>query len=270
MFVPVGAILRAVTAGTGVGVAVVVPAGKDVHEYEPTSLDLRPLELGGPFLSLDTPGEQRLAATVAKMGGGVHLLAPNLERLPFSEEEDDGEGGAEEAEGRHHHGTTDPHVWLSPLNCAAIAESAAEILAARYPEHAEKFRANAAKYAGDMRALAAEIGKELAPYAGRRFYVLHPAFGYFAHDYKLEQCALEHEGKNPSPTDVEKLFAAAKKDGITQIYASPEFNLTHPMAMARALDAKLVLLEPLPEDPAAAFRDIADKLAAGFGAEKRQ
>lgn len=266
MFTPVGAILRAVTAGTGVEVAVVVPAGKDVHEYEPTSQDLRSLEHGGPFLSLNTAGEQRLASTVAKMGGDVHVLAPDLERLPFTDDEDeDAESGHD-----HHAGMTDPHVWLSPLNCAAIAESAAEILSARYPEHAAKFRANAAEYAAGMRKLGAEIGEQLAPYAGRRFYVMHPAFGYFAHEYKLTQCPLEREGKRPSPTDVEKTLAAARKDGVKYVYASPQFNLTHPMAMAKALNARLVLLEPLPADPAAAFRDIADKLAAGFDAESRR
>jgi len=269
MFVPVGAVLRAVTAGTGIGVAVVVPAGKDVHEYEPTSLDLRPLENGGAFLSLGTVGEQRISDTVAKLGGDVVMLAPSLARIPFSADDDDDDGDAHADHAGHDHGSTDPHVWLSPLNCAAIAESAGAILAERYPEHAEKLLANAAEYARNMRELSDRISKQLAPFAGRRFYVLHPAFGYFARDYNLVQCALEQDGKRPSPMSMQKVFESARADGVKCVYASPEFNLIHPMALAKSLDAKLVLLSPLPEDPAAAFQDIADKLAAGFEAEKR-
>ncbi len=257
---PVGAIVRTV-AGSGVEVSVIVPPGKDAHEYEPSPGDLRGLQHGGVYLSLGMRSELRLADAVAGSGGKVRMLAPELERLPFEEHDHDG--------GHDEHGTDaaefgDPHVWMSPENCAVIAESCGEILADTYPELAAEFRANAEKYAADMRALSTRIAAELAPYRGKEFYVFHPAFGYFARDFGLIQRAVEPAGKDPSPRELEAVLAAARASRVTVLYTGTQFNPSLPAAAAGMLGCRLEMIDPLPVDPTANFIDLTAKLKLGF------
>mgnify|MGYP002062966515 CR=1 FL=1 len=49
----------------------------------------------------------------------------------------------------------------------------------------------------DLARLDTRITALLAPYRGRPIFVFHPAFGYFADSYGLEQVAVEHGAKEP-------------------------------------------------------------------------
>ncbi|MDD4816344.1 MAG: zinc ABC transporter substrate-binding protein [Victivallaceae bacterium] len=258
---PVGAIVRAV-AGDAVEVSVIVPPGKDAHEYEPAPGDLRGLQHGGVYLSLGMAGELRLANAVVAAGGRVRMLAPNLERLPFDDHDHDHGGDGDAGE------FGDPHVWMSPENCAVIAVSCGEILTEIYPDHAAGFRASAAEYAAEMRALADRIAVDLSPYRGAEFYVFHPAFGYFARDFGLVQRAVEPAGKNPSPRELEAVLADARASGVTVLYAGTQFNPALPAAAAEMLGCRLEMLDPLPEDPAENFVIMTAKLKRGFEEKK--
>ena len=75
--------------------------------------------------------------------------------------------------------------------------------------------------------------------------VLHPAWGYFAKDYKLEQMAIEVEGKEPKPRELQELLKKAKEINIKTILTQPEFSEQGAKIVAKELGINIVGISPL-------------------------
>ena len=251
---PIGAIVRSV-AGDALPVYVVVPAGKDVHEYEPSPGNLAALGRGGVYIDSGLPPERRLARLVEESGGKTVVIGADIERMMSDHGHD------------HEHADGDPHIWMSPANAKKLTLECAEALARLFPEHAEAFARNTADAVAELDELESEMVALLNPYAGRSFYAYHPAFGYFAAQFGLEQHAIEVDGKAPTPRQLEGLMLEMRGAGVTRIYAGDQFNLSVPQACAAQLNATLITLDPLPADLVGGLRDIAKKLAVGFAEE---
>ena len=59
--------------------------------------------------------------------------------------------------------------------------------------------------------LDSEIAEALAESGVEKIMVYHSSWAYFARDYGLIEIAIENEGKEPSPRDLERLIAQAKR-----------------------------------------------------------
>ncbi|MEN6557311.1 MAG: zinc ABC transporter substrate-binding protein, partial [Thermoguttaceae bacterium] len=112
------------------------------------------------------------------------------------------------------------------------------------------------------------IARRLAPYRGRTFYVFHPGFGYFADAYGLKQTAVEVSGKSPSPQQLGHLIAQARRDRIRVVFAQPQSPPQGAEVVARALGAKVVLLNGLDENVLADIEDIAEKIEDAMKSSK--
>ena len=62
----------------------------------------------------------------------------------------------------------------------------------------------------------------------RSFIIYHPALGYFARDYGLNQLSIEFEGKNPSPAQIRKLVDIAQKEKINTVFVDKGFDTKMP------------------------------------------
>jgi zinc transport system substrate-binding protein len=96
------------------------------------------------------------------------------------------------------------------------------------------------------------------------FMVFHPAWGYFARTYGLEQIAVEMEGKEPKPADLKRLIRHARERGIKVIFVQPEFSTKSAEAIAKAIGGKVVLANPLALDWANNLKEIASEIKAAL------
>ena len=110
----------------------------------------------------------------------------------------------------------------------------------------------------------AAIRDVLDPYRGRIFVVFHPSWGYFADDYRLEQIAIEIEGKQPSDAELTEIKRATATHGITVVYVQPQIAGQAAHALAEAIGARVETLDPLAPDVPANLRHVADRLRRGF------
>jgi zinc transport system substrate-binding protein len=78
--------------------------------------------------------------------------------------------------------------------------------------------------------------------------VFHPAWGYFAQEFSLQQIPIEAAGSEPSAAELVGLIAAAKAENITVIFAQPEFSTRSADYIASEIGGKVVLISPLAED----------------------
>ncbi len=261
---PVAYIVSAV-GGEHVKVSSMLPAGRSPHDYAPGTRELR-LAMGAKlFFTTNMLYEQRI---VRALKGKVAVvdISEKIRRIPLDAGKHD-----------HHHcgldhhscgggaSAGDPHVWLSPVNCAVMAEKAAEELAKAAPEYKTEFRRNAERFSLRMRKLHETLLKRLAPCKGMSFFVYHPAFGYFAELYGLRQKAIELGGREATPARMAAVIREARKAGVKVVFVQKQFNPASAKALANAIKGEVMELDPLAPDVEKNFNDICGALLKGFG-----
>lgn len=251
--------------GERVRVATLLPPGQDPHTFEPSPGQIGRLSRAGIYFSLEMPFERMLLAKLPREGSGPPIVdvGADIAKLPMLEHHHHDE--------RHHHagssyrhGELDPHIWLGPPQLVAIAEHILAGLVTIDPDHAAVYRHNHARLLGEIEAVHHRNTELLAPFAGRSFYVYHPAFGYFAAAYQLRQQAVEISGKTPTPRQLLNLVEQARHDGIRVIFVQPQFDQKSAATIARSIDGEVVPLDPLAPDMLANLEKMATKISTAL------
>ena len=161
----------------------------------------------------------------------------------------------------HEHGEKDPHVWLSPDNLIQLADRFRQCFEQLDPEQAAVYQKNYDRYVQQLKQLDAEISRQLAPFSGSRIYVFHPSYGYFCDVYNLQQVPVELEGKSPSPRQLVALIEQAKADGVQVLFVQKQFPVDSAQAIAKAINGRVIPLDPLAEDSIANLRLMSESIA---------
>lgn len=151
-------------AGEYADVTLLLAAGQEMHNYEPTPMDVAEIAQCDIFLRIGGESEvwtDTLLGALDTSRMDVVTLMDCIEH-PLEEEHrhhhHEGEPHDEEeaSEDPHEHGEFDEHIWNSPVNAIAMAETVCESLCAADPVHAEIFRERAEAYIAELTALDAK------------------------------------------------------------------------------------------------------------------
>jgi zinc transport system substrate-binding protein len=113
----------------------------------------------------------------------------------------------------------------------------------------EKFyKENYDMYMRKIEKLDNEILHDLKDKAGKQFIVFHPAFGYFARDYGFTQIPVQLGESEPGPKDIKNLIKFAREKNIKVVITEPQFNPRTAKVIAKAIDGKVVSIDPLSKD----------------------
>jgi zinc transport system substrate-binding protein len=132
------------------------------------------------------------------------------------------------------------------------------------PGNEQYYRENAEIYLEELDGLIENTTKGLAPHAGERFLVYHPAFGYFADEFGLVQLAIEDEGKEPTPKGLESVIAQARDEGIKVVFVEPQFDRHNAETIADEIDGRVITLDPLAGDYLENMRVVSLELIEAF------
>jgi zinc transport system substrate-binding protein len=154
-------------------------------------------------------------------------------------------------------GLKDPHVWLSLRRVKTVAQNMCDALIAENPSQRSFYIDNLSAFHHDLDALDAEITEIMKNAKTRQFMVFHPAWGYFAHDYGLEQMPIEIEGKEPSAKALSHLIKAATEKGIKIVFVQKQFSKIGAETVARAIGGRVIPIDPLARDYMENMRKIA-------------
>lgn len=182
---------------------------------------------------------------------------------------DQGKGKSSKAIGKEEReDETDPHIWLSPRNAMAIVDHIAKVLAETDAANATEYKNNAAAAVSKLQALDAELERELKPYAGKPFVVLHDAYQYFEQRYGLTAVASIAVNPEAAPSG-KRLSAVRKKLADTAafcVFAEPGMQPKVVAAVLEGAKARSVVLDPeatqLTPGPGL-YEDLMRGLAAG-------
>jgi len=232
-------------AGDAVAVEVLLPPGANPATYEPSPAQIRRLDAARLYVAVGHPAfpfERVWLARILENRPGLRALVPEVGQTPGQ----------------------DPHVWLSPAWIRGWIPQLSAALQELLPEDATLIDARAAALDLTVGRLDEEIHDRLAPYAGRAFLVVHPAWGRFARRYGLVQLALERNGKEPSARQLEALIARAQDAQIRVVFVEPQFSDRTARVLADELGARVTALDPLAPGWLANMRHVAEALVESF------
>ncbi len=255
--------------GEHVAVSVMVEPGANPATYEPKPEQLKSLSDAVAYFSIGAPFETVWLDRIGEANEGMLMVdtIADIERMPMGahHHDDEKEEKEEEQEEQEEHsqatGVLDPHVWLSPALVKVQARAIYEALVELDPAHEAAYRANLAQFIADIEALEADIRATLAGLEGTKFIVFHPAWGYFARDFGLEQIAVEVGGQEPSAQELAHLIEVAKEEGIRVVFAQPEFSTEDAETIAQEIGGEVLLISPLTPDWMANMRAVARTFA---------
>ena len=266
---PVARIIEAV-GGDAVTVSSMLPEGRSPHDYAPGPRELRQALRSRLFFTTNMPYEERITRAL-KGKVPVTDISAGIVRVPLEGEEHH-HHGHHGHDGHHHHDhdgcsaeSGDPHVWLSPVNCAVMARNAARELGKIAPGKKGIFYVRAEEFARRMELLHRSMQKRLAPFKGRSFFVHHPAFGYFARLYGLRQQAVELGGRETTPARLAQVIKQARQAKVRVIFVQKQFNPASGRALAEAIKGEVVELDPLAADVEKNLEAVCTALIRGFG-----
>lgn len=244
--VPLVPVVQAIV-GDGVEVRALQEAGDACEVFEPRPSQLQWMAGAQVFFRVGMGFEETVVPRLGRQNSELRVvdLREGMELLPVAgghvhDEHCEHESDAEWA--------ADPHIWLDPLALSAMAGRIAEVLAELdgsaagvYPERAAQVRARLA-------AVHAELEQLLQPVRGRQFLIYHPALGYFARRYGLEQVPIAGGSHGPSSRAMLRQLAEAREAGVRTIFVQPQESEAHAREVAAAIGAQVVAIDPLSAD----------------------
>jgi zinc transport system substrate-binding protein len=250
-------------AGDLFEIKVMVDPGQSAENYEPTPEKMKMVSNSLAYFTIGFPFEKNWMDkfTAGNPELKIYDTIAGFELLPMPQHHHEGEEVHEEEGDEVHEGELDPHVWLSPRAVKVQAQNIAAGLSELDPENAAIYQANLNSFLADIDQLDQEIQAELAPVQNRIFMIFHPAMGYFAHDYELEQISIEIEGTEPSAQEMAALIDEAQEEGIKVIFVQKEFSTRSAETIAKEIDGSVVPVDILSADWLNNMREMAKSLA---------
>jgi zinc transport system substrate-binding protein len=268
-------------AGEHAAVTVMVPPGASPHTYEPRPEQMRALSRADAYMAVGVTFEDVWMDRITEANPDMLIVdtAEGIERMMIDahthddddhdddyddvhldndhDDDDDDVHLDDDHDDEDHEQEPDPHVWVSPRLVKVQAQHIYRALVRIDPEREAEYAANLEAFLADIDALDAEIRQALAGIENRKFIVFHPAWGYFAAEYDLEQIPIEVGGVEPGAATLAEIIRTARENDIRVILAQPEFSTEAAQTIAREINGGVQLVSPLEADWLNNMRDVA-------------
>lgn len=224
--------LARLALGESVAIDTIVPAGVDVHTFEPSPSDAERLA-DADLILMNGLGLDEWVLTLldgaGKSDADVLELGEDLTGFEYIEStEEEHEAGAEEGEtDEHGHGGIDPHIWLDPAGAQLYIERIAQRVSSDRPDLADQIAQTFEEGSGQLTELQNVVASRYAaiPAEKRKIVTFHDAFGYYARAYGITivGVAVEAPGQDPSAQEIAALIEAIRAAGVTSIFSEVQF-----------------------------------------------
>ncbi len=145
----------------------------------------------------------------------------------------------------HHHGEYDPHIWLDPINAKVILNEMVEHLIENDPNNASTYKTNLNKALNDLDKLTMDVMTDLNN--STPSIVFHDAYQYFEERFNVKVLGAFTVNTDvmPGAEQLAEIREIIEHDKITCIFSEPQFNPDIINAVAKDMDIKTGVLDPL-------------------------
>ncbi|MFM8279656.1 MAG: metal ABC transporter substrate-binding protein [Candidatus Limnocylindrus sp.] len=209
--------LASMALGDSARVISLVPAGFDVHTFEPSPETSRVVSTAD-LLLMNGLG---LDDWVQSILDASPISTKNVLRLGEQIEATDHwvylqEGGS---------GGVDPHIWLDPAGALIYIKRIAARVVQDLPDARSAIESSLATAIAAIESLDTSLKTSFASIASRKIITFHDAFGYFVRAYGLEVVgvAVEAPGQDPSAQQIAELIDLINTTGVRAIFSEAQF-----------------------------------------------
>lgn len=216
-------------AGDRAIVESITKPGAEIHDYQPTPLDIVRAQAADLVLWNGFNLErwfEKFFENIKEVPGVV--LTEGIEPMGI-------------AEGPYT-GKPNPHAWMSPSNALAYVENIRKALVKYDPANADTYNRNAEAYSKQIKALDEPLRKRLSaiPEAQRVLVSSEGAFSYLARDYNMREAYLwpinaEEQG---TPQQVRKTIDLMRKSKLPVIFSESTISDRAARQVARETGAR--------------------------------
>jgi manganese/iron transport system substrate-binding protein len=197
-------------AGTSALVESITKPGAEIHDYQPTPLDIVKAQSADLVLWNGMNLErwfEKFFENVKDVPGVV--VTEGIEPMGIRE--------------GPYTGKPNPHAWMSPNNALVYVENIRKALAKYDPANAAAYAKNAADYAARIKAIDEPLRKRFAAIPeGKRWLVSSEgAFSYLARDYGLKELYLWpiNADEQGTPKQVKRVIDVVRKEQIPVVFS---------------------------------------------------
>jgi zinc transport system substrate-binding protein len=236
-------------------ITVLVKPGMSAHNFEISPKQLIDLSKADVFFAIGLEFEQALLEKLKNINKDILIvdISKSVQKIPMEAHSHKHEN--------HKHNRLDPHVWTSVKNAQKMGKLIQKIFLQKLPSEKEYFDKNYERFL----ILTVELDNKIKQLLNKKienrsFMIFHPAWGYFARDYDLEQIPIEIEGKEPGPEDLKNIFGISQKYNIKTIFVEPFHQSHSPKVIAGFINANISEIYPLAEQWDSNLLKVAQKI----------
>ncbi len=197
-------------AGTAAIVESITKPGAEIHDYQPTPLDIVKAQSADLVLWNGMNLErwfERFFENVKDVPSAI--VTDGVEPIGIKE--------------GPYTGKPNPHAWMSPANALIYVENIRKALSELDPANAETYRRNAEAYAAEIKAVDEPLRQKFSALPDQRRWLVtsEGAFSYLARDYGLRELYLwpinaEQQG---TPQQVRRVIDQVRKNKIPVVFS---------------------------------------------------
>lgn len=233
--------------GDNFRVSTLVPAGASPETYELTPQQVVEVSQSRAYFSIGTLGFEQTRLKQL-LDNEPNLLAVNVsDSIPLLTSE---QTCCNHHHHDHHHEgeSIDLHTWASPTSAEHIVRRICATLVEIDSINAPLYQQRTDSLLAHIEQVDQTIRATLRPLQNRTFLIYHPALGYFARDYGLQQFAVEQDGKEPTAERLQELIHQAETEGIKVVFIQKEHSGRAAQRIAEATGGRVVSINPLAYD----------------------
>ncbi len=235
-------------AGELVDIVTLIPPGYSPTNYQPTPKLMKEFSKSLIYFTIGVPTEEsNILPKVRSINKNIQIvdLAKDVAKFYHHRYFDETEHSHDDG---HEHKGHDPHIWLSPKRVKVMIDRIATELSTVDAKNKEIYQKNAESFKLELDELDQEIEDKLSHVSNKSFIIYHPSLGYFADDYGLKMYALEENGKDSTPQNLQSLIDLALEENIKVVFYQAEVDSRQSKTLAEEIGARTVMLDPLSPD----------------------
>jgi manganese/iron transport system substrate-binding protein len=216
-------------AGDKAIVESITKPGAEIHDYQPTPLDIVKAQAADLVLWNGFNLERWFERFFDNVRGvPLAVVTENIAPISITEGPYDGR--------------PNPHAWMSPSNALIYVENIRKALVKFDPKNADTYNKNAADYAAKIKALDEPLRKRLAgiPENQRWLVTSEGAFSYLTRDYGMKEAYLWpiNADEQGTPKQVRRVIDLVRKNKIPVVFSESTISDRAAKQVARETGAK--------------------------------
>lgn len=251
-FYPVYEFTKAV-AGDKADITMLMPAGTEPHDYEPSAKDISKIARSDIFIYSSNNMEtwvKSLKSSIDEKQTQILNSSHSIKMIDENEELKSEEAELANKEEESSFSSTsnyDPHIWLNPENAKKMVKNISNELIQQDPKNEKYYVKRTNAYLKKLTELNQEYKTTFKNAKNKTFVTQHAAFAYLAKQYGLTQVAVAgiSSDEEPSPRRLAELQTYIKKYHVDTIFTESNDSSKIANMLAKETNIKVKGLNPI-------------------------